>query len=249
MKSHKLVIIIPAYNEEKNIFRVIKNIPSLPNLNQEILVINDGSTDATADVAKKTGAIVISNIKNLGLGKTFRIGLKEALKRNADLIVNLDADGQYDPKQIPSLIAPVLNNTHDFVIGNRFTGVPKYDRSLIKKWGNKFVSIFISKILLRLEEIFDIQSGFRAFHRDLAEFLIKTLNGKYTYTQEMLITSSLHNFRIKQIPISFYKRTSGKSRLIKNPFIYLYKILGISMKTYISFILKKEKNKDKIKLL
>jgi len=252
MKFHKLVIIIPAYNEENDIFKVIKDIPSIPNLNQEILVIDDGSNDNTAEMAASAGAVVISNKKNLGLGRTFRIGLKEALKRHADIIVNLDADGQYESRQIPSLISPVLNNRQDFIIGNRFLGVPKYDRSLIKKWGNKFVSIFISKILLQLDEIYDIQSGFRAFNSNLAKFLVKSLKGNYTYTQEMMILSSLRKFRIKQIPISFYRRSSGKSRLIKNPFIYLYKILGISMSTYLLYVLKKGthiKKTNKIKLL
>ena len=242
MKFLKLIVIIPAYNEEKKIFNVIRDIPSLPNLNQEILVINDGSTDNTAKIAESAGAIVVSNEENLGLGRTFRIGLEEALKRNADIIVNLDADGQYESKQIPSLIAPILSNTQDLVVGNRFLGLPKYDRSLIKKWGNKFVSIFIAKVLLKMENIIDIQSGFRAFNSRLARCLVNNLAGKYTYTQEMIILSYLYEFKINQIPIRFYARTSGKSRLIKNPFIYLYKILRISMKTYFLHFVKKKKN-------
>ena len=85
---------------------------------------------------------------------------------------------------------------------------------------------------MRTNEIIDIQSGFRVFNKELASFLVDKLSGKYTYTQEMVIRTALGNFRIKQISTRFFKREEGKSRLIKNPFIYLFKILKITFKTY-----------------
>ncbi|MCK4238939.1 MAG: glycosyltransferase family 2 protein, partial [Candidatus Lokiarchaeota archaeon] len=102
----KVIIIIPAYNEERNISWVLKKIPKLPNFIVETLVINDGSEDTTAFLVEKHGAIVINNNKNIGLGQTIRKGLVEALKRDADIIVNMDADGQYDPEEIRKLIKP-----------------------------------------------------------------------------------------------------------------------------------------------
>ncbi|MHA1440227.1 MAG: hypothetical protein ACTSPD_21980, partial [Promethearchaeota archaeon] len=125
---------------------------------------------------------------------------------------------------------------------NRFLNDKYLGNNLLKRWGNKFISIFISKILLKQTEIIDIQSGFRAFNRRLAYFLSYYLSERYTYTQEMMILTSIYNFKIKQIPIFFYMRTSGKSRLIKNPFIYLFKILLITLRTYVKCKIKNIKN-------
>ncbi len=229
----KIVIILPAYNEEKSIFQVISSIPKISDFNQEVIVIDDGSIDNTQIMAKKAGATVISNDNNLGLGTSFKIGLKEALKHKADIIINLDADGQYDPHQIPFFVKELLKKDWDLVIGNRFLNDKELGHNAIKRWGNKFISIFISTVLARHNEIYDIQSGFRVLNRRCAEFLIKNLLGKYTYTQEMMILCFLYDFKIKQIPIKFYKRVAGKSRLITNPFIYLSKISLIALKTYI----------------
>jgi len=232
MNYKKLIIIIPAFNEEKTISDVIKRIPVIHNLKQEIIVIDDGSTDTTALRAKKAGAHVISNKTNQGLGFCLKEGLIAALKNRADIIVNIDADGQYDPGRIPDLINPILMENVDLVIGNRFLGEIKYKMNIIKKWGNKIISIFISKVLLRLEEIYDIQSGYRSINKNLAKILVKVLTSNYTYTQEMIILSSLLGFKMKQISIDFFQRTSGKSRLIKNPFKYLFKVLWVSVRTY-----------------
>ena len=229
----KIVIIIPAYNEEGSIVKVIESIPSIKGYYQEIIVVNDGSTDNTLLKAEKTGVKVITNKKNLGLGKTFKIGIKKALSQEADIIVNLDADGQYESKHILLLITKLEKEQLDLVIGNRFLDDKELGKNFIKRLGNKVVSIFISKILLKQKEIFDIQSGFRAFNSLLGKFLLNHLNGDYTYTQEMMIAAIMYNFKIKQIPTKFYKRTTGDSRLIKNPFIYLLKILFITFNSYI----------------
>jgi len=228
----KVIIIIPAYNEEKTIGTVIRNILKLNGFNKDIVVIDDGSEDRTALRAKEAGAIVVTHNENLGLGPTFRTGLKAALERNADIIVNIDADGQYDANHIPKLIDTLLKENMDLIIGNRFLDDKELGHNLIKRVGNKIVSIFISKILLRQNEIIDIQSGFRVFNKELANYLVDKLSGKYTYTQEMVIRTIFGNFKIKQISTRFYKREVGKSRLIKNPFIYLFKILIITFKTY-----------------
>jgi len=238
MTKKNLIIFVPAYNEEKSIFNLIKEIPSFPNINQKVIVIDDGSTDNTSASAKKAGAIVISNKKNLGLGHSFKIGLVEALKEDADIVVVLDGDGQYNPKHIIKLISPILRNEADLVQGNRFLIGERYESSLIKILGNKIISIFLSKMLLRLAEVYDVQSSFRAFNRSLAAVLVKEIVGKYNYAQEMFIIASLHGFKIKQIPVQCSKRRYGKSRLIKNPFIHLIKILWISFMAYLLFRVK-----------
>lgn len=231
MVKKNLIIIIPAYNEEKTIAKVIKRIPSFADLNKRVIVVNDGSLDNTAIVAKKAGATVISNKQNLGLGKTFKIGLKYSLRNSADIIVILDSDGQYDSKNIRRLILPILNNEADLTIGNRFIFNSIYDINFIKKLGNKILSIFISKLLLKINEIYDVQSSFRAFNRKLGRVLNNELVAKYNYAQEMFILSWLYEFKVKQISVDCFRRISGKSKLIKNSILHLLKIIWISFRT------------------
>jgi len=238
MAFKRLIILIPAFNEEIAISNIIKNVPSIPNLNQEIIVIDDGSEDNTFEVAKRAGAIVFSNKKNLGLGYSVKRGILISLKYGADFIAILDGDGQYNPKYIEALIFPVLNNLADLVIGNRFLYKTIYESSFLNKLGNKMLSIFLSKILLRLQKNYDTQSSYRAFNRKLGSFLAKNLKKKYNYAQEMFILASLFGFKINQIPVECHKRISGKSRLIKNPVIHIVRILWLSIITYLKFKIK-----------
>ena len=132
----KTIAIIPAYNEESTISDVIKGTSQFVD---EILVINDGSTDNTSDIAKSAGATVIDNIVNRGLGRTIKRGYEEAIKRGADIVVQIDADGQYDPQEIPKLIQPILDNKADLVLGSRLENL-KYEMPWLKKQGNKAFS-------------------------------------------------------------------------------------------------------------
>jgi len=233
MVQKNLIIIIPAYNEEKTIAKVIKNIPSFSNINRKVIVIDDGSLDHTAIIAKKAGATVISNKQNLGLGKTFKIGLKYSLKNNADIVIILDADGQYNSKNIKRLILPILNNEADLTIGNRFLFNSIYNICFIKKSANTILSTFISKLLLKLNEIYDVQSSFRAFNKKLGKVLNNELVANYNYAQEMFIISWLYGFKVKQTPIDCFRRISGKSKLIKNPVFHFLKIIWISFRTFL----------------
>ena len=238
----KVIIIIPAYNEERNISWVLKKIPKLPNFIVETLVINDGSEDNTAFLVEKHGAIVINNNKNIGLGQTIRKGLVEALKRDADIVVNMDADGQYNPEEIRKLIKPferVERARIDLVLGARLQNI-EFKFGLLKSFGNKIISYLISLFISRKSIISDTQTGFRAISKDLVEVLVKKLKGKYTYTQEMIIHAKLNNFKIIELPIHFYQRRYGESRLIKNPCIYLFKIIIICVKTYLSYRINKK---------
>src|SRR3989344_7650631 len=112
----KLVVIIPAYNEERTIGDVVKSIPNVNGRisKTEVLVVKDGSTDNTEKIALENGARVVSHSSNKGVGMAFRTGIEEALKRKADIIVNVDADGQFNPLDIPKLIEPILDDQADF---------------------------------------------------------------------------------------------------------------------------------------
>ena len=233
MMMMKLLVIIPAFNEEKTIEKVVKSIPNIPNIDQNVLVINDGSTDNTLNYVKNQEAKIISNRRNKGLGSVFKLGLTYVLRQKVDLIAILDADGQYESYGLKRLITPIVNENYDLVIGNRFIHRGYFEAGAIKRLGNLFISIFISKILLRLDKVYDIQSSFRAFNKKLAKFILNNINAKYNYAQEMFILASLYRFRIKQIPVICKKRHSGKSRLIKNPALHILRILWVCLKTFI----------------
>ena len=224
----KLVVMIPAHNEERTITEVIKEIPGNAAEKVEVLVINDGSTDKTSEIAKEAGARVIDLKRNIGLGNAFREGLDTALEMNADIIVNIDADGQYNPKEIPKLIEPLLDGGADIVLGSRFKGSIEY-MPLHKRIGNKLmtrVTSGVSGIALS-----DSQTGFRAFSREAALRLNTIFN--YTYVQETIIQAANKGLKVIEVPCEF-RRRDGKSRLISNIFLYAKQAISIILRTYLN---------------
>lgn len=217
MKS-KIIITIPAYNEEENISRIIKEIKESMNktdYNYQILVVDDGSTDKTKELAKKDGAIVFSHLSNKGLAETFRTEMKKCLELKADIIVHTDADGQYLAEDIPRLIRKIEEG-YDLVLGSRFGGKIEH-MPFMKRLGNKaFAIVFRHLIKINLT---DTTTGFRAFTRKIAED-IKYVN-QFTYTQEQIIRASKQKFKITEIQIN--TRKTRPSRLFKNPFEYAIK--------------------------
>jgi glycosyltransferase involved in cell wall biosynthesis len=213
----RLVITIPAYNEEISLGAVIGEIPKNIDGVEEILVlvIDDGSTDRTANVAIQAGTNrILTHKYNMGLAKTFRDGLNCALEMGADIIVNTDADFQYNGTQIPKLIAPIIDGRADIVLGDRqINQLEHMPRGNV--WGNK-IATHVIRWTTRLP-IKDAQTGFRAFSREAA--LRMNLTGDYTYTQETIIQAANKNLRIEQIPVEF-RRREGKSRLISSIFRY-----------------------------
>lgn len=215
----KIIVTIPAYNEEKSIARIIKEIKQAMDsrkYNYQVLVLDDGSKDHTAEVAKKSGAVVYSHPKNYGLAETFKTEMEKALQMKADIIVHIDADGQYMPSEIPKLIDEV-NKGNDLVLGSRFKGYIE-SMPLIKRLGNNAFSKVISQITKT--HISDAQTGFRAFTKEVAKSI--SITSRYTYTQEQIIRAIKQKFKIKEIPVYFAKR-NGKSRLVKNAFDYALK--------------------------
>lgn len=212
MENPNIIALIPAYNEEETIGNVINNTIKYVS---KIIVINDGSTDKTKEIALSHGAEVVDNIINRGLGLTMKKGYQEALKRKADIIIQLDADGQYLAEEIPLLLKPIIDNEADLVLGSRLENI-QYQMPLIKKFGN----MSFSKILkfLTNADVADGQTGFRAIRKHVLETSMP--EGKYTYTQEMIIKAAEDGWRIKSIPITFCERISGPSRLISHPFSY-----------------------------
>ena len=223
----KLVIMIPALNEEKNIADVIKRIPKKMASKTEIVVINDGSTDRTKEVAKAAGATVIGFKKNRGLAIAFKKGVEYAISVNADIIVNIDADGQHPPEKIPELISPIIKDKADLVIGSRLIQVDgKMKKS--KFYSNILLSKFMSFLIG--QNIYDSTSGFRAFTSEVAKAM--NIIDKYTYTQQQLIQAAYHKFKILEIPIPIINREDGESRLMKNIFSYAFSVIGILLYSF-----------------
>ncbi len=217
----KVIVTIPAYNEERTIGRVIREIKTVmgrEKYNYSILVVDDGSRDKTREIAKKEGAIVFSHPQNLGLAETFRTEMDKCIELKADVIVHTDADGQYLASDIPKLINKIKEG-YDFVLGSRFKGKIE-SMPMIKRMGNIAFSKVISNIVKI--KISDGQTGFRAFTKEVAaKFRIKST---HTYTQEQIIHVVRNKFRITEVPIFFAKRGGKtKSRLMKNPVDYALK--------------------------
>ena len=226
-----VVITIPAYNEEKTIGKLImeiKKVMSNDNYSCKILVVDDGSKDSTAKSAKKAGAIVYSHPKSYGLAETFKTEISKSLELKPDIIVHIDADFQYQPKEIQNLIKEIKNG-NDLVLGSRFKGTIE-EMPFIKRLGN----IAFSKVVSQITglQISDAQTGFRAFTKNVAESVQITSN--HTYTQEQIIRAVKQKFSIKEVPIYFSKR-DGKSRLIGNPFGYAIRALINIIRVYRDF--------------
>ncbi len=216
----KIIITIPAYNEEKTLGKVLEDIKKVTNekkIKIQLLVVNDGSRDRTAKVAEAAGALVRSHPFNMGLAETFRTEMRTCLDLKADIIVHTDADGQYLAEDIPKLLEPIIKGEADMVLGSRFKGKIE-SMPFLKRLGNKAFSHVISKIVHL--PISDGQTGFRAFTKQVAEAIPVISN--HTYTQETIIRAARHKFKIKEVPVYFARR-DGKSRLISNPFEYAIK--------------------------
>jgi glycosyltransferase involved in cell wall biosynthesis len=228
----KLIVQIPCYNEEDTLSIALKNLPrEIEGIEcVEWLIIDDGSSDKTVEIAKNYGVHhIISHHKNLGLAKGFMTGLKECLTLGADIIVNTDADNQYCANCIPDLIRPILNGQAEMVIGARPIETIS-DFSKIKKYLQKIGSWTVR--VASNTDIPDAPSGFRAIHKNAAKKL--NVFSNYTYTIETIIQAGQKDIPITWVPIKT-NSSIRDSRLVKSNFSYIKKSLLTIIRIFIVY--------------
>ena len=225
----KLIIQIPCLNEETTLPQTLKDIPeNIEGIdNIEILVIDDGSTDKTVEVAKSMGVHHILKLtNNKGLAKAFISGVNQALKLDADIIVNTDADNQYFGGDIAKLIQPILRKEADIVVGDRQVETIRHF-SPMKIFLQKFGSWVVRQLSGTL--IPDATSGFRAYSRDAA--LQLNVVSDFTYTIETIISAGKKNLAITHVPVKTNKKLR-ESRLFPSIRVYLKRSLVTMLKVY-----------------
>ncbi|OEH91899.1 glycosyltransferase family 2 protein [Bacillus solimangrovi] len=209
MNKQRIIVFLPAYNEEESIAEVISNVPRSfhDRIDVKILLVDDGSSDNTVAIAKEAGVDYITQHKiNKGLGAAVRTGLQESVKLGADIAVMIDADNEYPAWQIPELIEPILIGESDYVMGSRFLGTIN-GMKLHRRLGN-YCFTMLQSLLLR-KWIHDGQSGMRAFSRQAAEHA--EIVHDYNYAQVITLNLVRKGFRVKEIPIQYKVRTKGES--------------------------------------
>ena len=229
----KLLIYMPAYNEETNIQSVIATLPKiLPEIDIiQYLVVDDGSFDRTAEFASGAGALVISHKNNQGVGAAFHSAVQFALEHGADILVSIDADGQFNPGEIPNLIEPILSKKADMVIGNRFLSGCPQNMPKVKYWGNQQVSRLISYVSGR--EFQDVSCGYRAYNRETLLHL--NLFGSFTYTHETILSSTYQGLSVSEYPVSVQYDPGRQSRVAKSILQYAYQTSKIIFRVLLDY--------------
>ncbi len=231
-RALRLLVVVPALDEETTIGEVVRAIPrQIPGVNSiEVVVIDDGSSDRTSEIATRAGARVIRHPTQRGVGEAFHTALAYGLERGADLIVSIDGDGQFNSADIPVLMEPVLSGEADFTTASRFkspTLVP--EMPLLKLWGNRMMSRLISG--LAGQRFFDVSCGMRCYSRRAA--LQLHLIGRFTYTQEVILNLAFKQMRIVEVPIRVRgEREWGRSRVANNLWRYAFRSAQIIFRCY-----------------
>ncbi|NMR20879.1 glycosyltransferase family 2 protein [Cellulomonas fimi] len=204
----RLLIIVPAWNEQETLPAVIAEIRATL-AHADILVVDDGSTDRTGEVATAAGAAVLDLPINLGVGGAMRAGYKYAFRHAYDATVQLDADGQHDPAEVPALIATMAAEGADIVIGARFAGVGDYAARGPRWWSMRFLATVLSRVAgTRLT---DTTSGFKACNRTAIRLFAANYPAEYLGdTVESLVIASRAGLTVRQVGVRMRPRAGGR---------------------------------------
>lgn len=219
----KVLIIIPAYNEQDNIKDVITKIEK-DYTQYDYVVINDCSRDKTKDILSKEKSCCLHLPVNLGIGGAVQTGYKYAMENDYDIAVQMDGDGQHNPEYIKDIIQPILDGEADSVIGSRFLIREGFQSSGLRRLGIKFLSSLI-RIVCGVR-VFDVTSGFRAVNRKCIELFAEEYAQDYP-EPEAIVVSSMKGVRIKEVPVIMNEREGGVSSI--NGFKTIYYMIKVSL--------------------
>lgn len=212
----KILAILPAYNEAATVGRVIAATRRvLPHI--DVVVVNDCSTDATAKVAREAGATVLDLPCNLGIGGAMQTGYRYALAQGYEVAVQIDADGQHDPADLPALLAPLLAGEADLVIGSRFRTATGYRGSQLRQVGIRFFAWLLTR--LTGQRLYDTTSGFRAASRPVIAYFAQEYPVDYPEV-EVLLALRRRGFRLSEVPVTMGPRQAGRSSITLSRSVY-----------------------------
>jgi hypothetical protein len=208
--GHKLAVVIPALNEETSLPTVLEVIPKkVYDLETEVIVVSDGSTDGTEAVAREHGALVVGRDMRRGQGAAVALGYQVALLRGATVVATCDADGQYDPLELPQLVKPILDGDADVVHGSRMLTGGAYERPLAGRAQGVKVFAKLTSLFAR-SPITDPASGFRAFSAD-ALAKLKFREHQF-HASEVTVAAAKQGLRVREVPCTFRERFEGQSK-------------------------------------
>jgi glycosyltransferase involved in cell wall biosynthesis len=204
------IAIVPALNEERSIAAVIAEIrASDPEF--DVVVIDDGSTDRTAARAAEQGAHVLTLPFNLGIGGAVQTGLKYARDHDFDISVQIDADGQHDPRELQKLLMPLIAGEADVVVGSRFLGEKNYKAPMLRRIGIRIFARIVSAVVG--QPLTDTSSSFRAFGRRAIAYFARDYPHGFVETVEATVIAARCGLRLKEVPVVMRQRVMGQSSL------------------------------------
>ena len=234
--ERKVLIIIPAYNEAKNIEGVIRNLTE-KTPQYDYIIINDCSKDETEEICKINQSPYITFSTNIGIGGGLQAGYKYALEHNYEIAVQHDGDGQHDPQYISDVIEPILKGQYDIVIGSRFLKKQGFQSSMFRRWGIRFLSKLV--YICSGAEILDVTSGFRAVNKNYIAYYAKEYPQDYP-EPEAIVSAKLNGAKICEVPVIMRERKQGKSSI--NRFRSIYYMIKVSCAIIICRLTRRRKS-------
>jgi glycosyltransferase involved in cell wall biosynthesis len=216
LQALRRIAIVPARNEEESVGRVVDEIHAF-DPDMEVVVVDDGSGDRTAAVARAAGARVVRLPFNLGIGGAVQTGFRYAFENGFQLAVRLDGDGQHDPRELPALLEPVLADRADIVVGSRFAGAEAYRSSFARRLGIRLFARIVSALVRR--RVTDTTSGFQALNRRGIALFAADYPHDYPEVEAIVMVFK-HRLRLEEVPVRMRERAGGRSSITAGRSVY-----------------------------